>query len=78
MLVESFDNVDYSGFSVGQRVVRITYTWKRKATEDDKVWASLRGSKCPDEINDFDYVTYDEAEYDQRMQQTEAQLPKMK
>ena len=78
MIVDSSDNLDPSKFCVGQRVVWVAYTWKRPATEDEKERAALRGWKCGDEIDDMDYVLYDEAEYDQRMQQTEVQSPMKK
>ena len=51
---------------------------EKPATEDEKERAALRGWKCGDEIDDMDYVLYDEAEYDQRMQQTEVQSPMKK
>ena len=62
--------VDYSQFNVGQRVVNVTYTWKRPATEDDRVSYSHDGMECPDEVDEFEYVTYDELSYNQKMQLT--------
>ena len=65
---EAFIGRDYSQFSVGQRVVHVSYTWKRPANEDDRVKYSHYGMKCPDEVDEFEYVTYDELSYDQKMQ----------
>lgn len=59
---------DYSQFSVGQRVVHVSYTWKRPATKDDRVKYSQYGMKCPGEVDEFEHVTYDELSYDQKMQ----------
>ena len=65
---EAFIGRDYSQFSVGQRVVYVSYTWKRPATPDDRVKYSHYGMECPDEVDEFEYVTYDELSYDQKMQ----------
>ena len=65
---EAFIGKDYSQFSVGQRVVHVSYTWKRPATEDDRVKYSDDDMECPDEVDEFECVTYDELSYDQKMQ----------
>ena len=65
---EAFIGRDYSQFSVGQRVVHVSYTWKRPANEYDRVKYSDYGMECPDEVDEFEYVTYDELSYNQKMQ----------
>lgn len=65
---EAFAGVDYSQFSVGQRVVNVSYTWKRPATVEDVDRYSRIGRECPDEVDDYEYVTYDELSYDQEKQ----------
>ena len=65
---EAFIGRDYSQFSVGQRVVHVSYTWKRPATEDDRVEYSDDDMECPDEVDEYEHVTYDELSYDQKMQ----------
>ena len=67
-ILDAFIGRDYSQFSVGQRVVYVSYTWKRPATKDDRVTYSHYGMECPDEVDEFEYVTYDELSYDQKMQ----------
>ena len=62
-ITEAFKGVDYSQFSVGQRVVIVTYTWKRPATEIDKRDYDREGMICPKEIEDFEDVIYDELSY---------------
>lgn len=64
-ICESFIGRDYSKYSVGQRVVHVKYKYKRPATpEDRRRYASIRKS-CPDMVEDFENITYDEYEYDQ-------------
>ena len=68
IISEAFIGRDYSQLSVGQRVVHVSYTWKRPATEDDRVMYLRFDMECPDEVDEFEYVTYDELSYDQKMQ----------
>lgn len=63
MISEAIKGRDYSQFSVGQRVVNVTYTWKRPATETEKREYANHGEECPNEIDEFEYVTYDELSY---------------
>ena len=65
---EAFIGRDYSQFSVGQRVVHVSYTWKRPATEDDRVKYSHYGMECPNEVDAHEFVIYDELAYNQKMQ----------
>ena len=65
---EAYIGRDYSQFSVGQRVVHVSYTWKRPANAYDKAKYSYFGRKCPNEIDEFEYITYDELSYDQKNQ----------
>ena len=57
---------DFSQFSVGQRVVSGSYTWKRPATIQDKNIYSFKGEKCPNEIDEYEHSAYDELLYDQK------------
>ena len=57
---EAFYGRDYSKFKVGQRVLHTSYTWLRKATEEDKKMYEKCGRKCPEFVSEYDYVTEDE------------------
>ena len=59
---EAFDGRDYSKFQIGQRVLRTTYTWLRKADENDKKAYEMLGEECPEFVSEYDYVTEDEEE----------------
>ncbi len=62
---EAFSGRDYSQFKVGQRVVHVSYTWERPATDIEKRIYEHRGMTRPDKVADFDYRTYDEALFPQ-------------
>lgn len=64
LILHSSDN-RYSKFSSGQRVVCLMYVWKRPATPREKHHYWQLGLKCPDEVEDHEYVVYDELSYDQ-------------
>ncbi len=51
-------------FNVGQRVVQVVYSYNKPATEDDLKEYEKMKLECPPEIEDFEYITYDEATYD--------------
>ena len=68
IITEAFIGRDYSQFSVGQRVVHVLYTWERPVTKAERIEYAEHDMKCPDEIDEFDYVTYDESSYYQKMQ----------
>ena len=68
MISEAIKGRDYSQFSVGQRVVYVIYTWKRPATETEKQEYANYGEECPNEIDEFEYVTYDELSYYREIQ----------
>ena len=68
VIYETGGGIDYSQFKVGQRVVLVSYTWKRPATDEDRKLYFYYGMECPDEVDDFDYVTYDEKTYGQKRQ----------
>ena len=65
---ESHEDRDYSQFQIGQRVVYVTYTWMRPATMEDRRCYYRYHIPCPKEIPDVDYITYDEAFYEEQRQ----------
>jgi hypothetical protein len=60
---------EYPDFSVGQRVVQVVYTFNRPATEEDIKAYEKMNLECPKEIEEFEYITYDEATYDNEIKQ---------
>lgn len=67
-ITESFVGRDYSHFSVGQRIVHVTYTWKGQPTAGERYEYISNGLTCPNEVDKFEYITYDELTYDQQKQ----------
>ena len=65
---EAFSKRDYYKYHVGQRVVHVAYSWTRPATIEDKRKYADRDEPCPEEVVDSDYVTYDELEYNKKLE----------
>ena len=55
---------DFNDFKEGQRVVQVAYSYKRPATQDDIEDYAKMNSECPELIEEFEFITYDEAKYD--------------
>ena len=65
LISECFRGRDYSEFGYGQRVVYVAYLIRRTATREDRERYKSYGLKCPLIIEEAEYVTYDEEEYEQ-------------
>ena len=71
-ITEAYIGRDYSKYRVGERVVHVSYTWKRPATKEGRENYARRRKTCPNEIDVFDYVTYNELSYDRRKELVES------
>ena len=65
---ENFLDSKHPDFKIGQRVVQVTYSYKRPATEEDVKEYEKMKMECPKEIEEIECITYDEASYDMSLQ----------